>query len=150
MSVGPVDRDEATAEFFDAAARGVFLLRRCPAGHWSEPPAAQCTTCGSTALRWEAAAGGATLVSWAVTWAAAEPGPELAATVLVIAELDEGPWWWSQLTAADPAGLAVGDRLVISFAAEAGHEPVPVFLHKPQAHSMITDDLPAPGPANHP
>jgi uncharacterized protein len=157
MSVGPVDRDEATAEFFDAAAAGVFLLRRCPAGHWSEPPAAQCTTCGSTALRWEASAGGATLVSWAVTWAAREPdptgqdqagaaqpgaaqpgagqpgaaqpgaGPELAATVLVIAELDEGPWWWSQLTAADPAGLAVGDRLVISFAAIPGHEPVPVF-----------------------
>jgi uncharacterized protein len=142
MTVGPADRDEATAEFFDAAAAGVFLLRRCPDGHWSEPPAAQCTTCGATALRWEAAAGGATLVSWAVTWGAREPdpsgpdqagaaetgpGPEPAATVLVIAELDEGPWWWSQLTGADPAGLAAGDRLVITFAAGGEHEAVPVF-----------------------
>jgi uncharacterized OB-fold protein len=167
MSVGPVDRDEATAEFFDAAAAGVFLLRRCPAGHWSEPPAAQCTTCGSTALRWEAAAGGATLVSWAVTWAVREPGPaspdragaaqagaaqaeagqtgpgpELAATVLVIAELDEGPWWWSQLTAADPAALAVGDRLVISFAAEAGHEPVPVFHLAGRPPAVLTFPTP--------
>jgi uncharacterized OB-fold protein len=157
MSVGPVQRDDATAEFFDGAAAGRFLLRQCSDGHLSEPSATACTTCGRAELQWVPAAGGATLVSWAVTWAAAEadpagPGPELAATVLVIAELDEGPWWWSQLTAADPAGLAVGDRLVISFAAEPGHEPVPVFQHKhkPQPHSMITDDLPAPRPTNHP
>ncbi len=68
MSVGPVVRDEATAEFFDGTAAGQFLLRRCPAGHFSEPPAAQCTTCGATDLHWSPAGGGATLVSWAVTW----------------------------------------------------------------------------------
>ncbi len=127
MSVGPVDRDAATAEFFDGAAAGAFLLRRCPSGHYSEPPAARCTTCGSSNLRWAPAAGGASLVSWAVTWATAEPGAEVGATVLVIAELDEGPWWWSQLVDAD-AALRVGTRLVIGFArAEGEHEAVPVF-----------------------
>jgi uncharacterized protein len=158
VSVGPVDRDAATAAFFDAAAAGKFLLQQCPRGHYSEPPATQCTTCGSTALAFAPASGGASLVSWAVTWAAAEPDGESGApvvgppvvrppvvrppvvrppvvrptvvrpTVLVIAEFDEGPWWWSQLVDADPEELAVSARLVVGFAQpEAEHEPVPVF-----------------------
>jgi uncharacterized OB-fold protein len=146
--VGPVVRDEATAEFFDGTAAGQFLLRRCPAGHFSEPPAAQCTTCGATELRWMPAGGGATLVSWAVSWskpAAGEPGVR---TVLVIAELDEGPWWWGQLagTGASDGGpedeladgsdlgsgevrLTVGQALRIEFRrADGDHEAVPVFV----------------------
>jgi len=47
MTVGPVARDDATAEFFDGTAAGKLLLRRCDAGHFSEPAVAQCTTCGS-------------------------------------------------------------------------------------------------------
>jgi len=128
MTVGPVVRDSATAEFFDATAAGKFLLRRCPAGHFSEPPAAQCTTCASTSLSFEPAGGGATLVSWAVAWGKPAGDGEPSRTVLVIAELDEGPWWWSQLVDADPANLAVGQRLRIEFRrADAEHETVPVF-----------------------
>jgi uncharacterized OB-fold protein len=123
MTVGPVDRDDATAEFFDGTAAGRLLLRRCEQGHYSEPAAAQCTTCASLRLEWAAAAGGASLVSWTIT-----RQPDGAATVLVIAELDEGPWLWSQLVGADPAALAAGLRLAVSFArADAEHETVPVF-----------------------
>jgi uncharacterized protein len=125
MTVGPVDRDEATAEFFDAAADGRFLLRRCPDGHHSEPAAGQCTTCASTQLAWVAAEGRASLVSWAVTWSKPGPDGEQVATVLVIAEFDEGPWWWSRLEGADPARLAVGTRLKVAF--RDGGEAVPVF-----------------------
>jgi uncharacterized protein len=139
MTVGPVDRDDATAEFFDGTAAGRLLLRRCEHGHYSEPTVTQCTTCGSLELGWSPVGGGASLVSWAVTWSsglAGVPGVDLRAntanedvpTVLVIAELDEGPWWWSQLIAADPAELAVGTRLRIAFVRpEAEHEAVPVF-----------------------
>jgi len=123
MTVGPVDRDDATAEFFDGTAAGRLLLRRCEHGHHSEPAVTHCTTCGSRSLEWSPAAGGASLVSWAVSWS-----KEDEPTVLVIAELDEGPWWWSQLIAADPAALVVGARLRIAFARpEEGHEAVPVF-----------------------
>jgi uncharacterized OB-fold protein len=126
VTVGPVDRDEATAEFFDGAAAGQFLLRHCPDGHHSEPAAVQCTTCGSMQLRWVPASGGATLVSWAVTWDKPDPEAEPAAAVLVIAELDEGPWWWSRLVDAEPDSLTAGTRLAISFRA-GGSEQVPVF-----------------------
>jgi uncharacterized OB-fold protein len=128
MTVGPVERDEATAEFFDGTSAGEFLLRRCPAQHYSEPAVAQCTSCGRTDLQWVAAVGGATLISWAVTWAKAGPDAQPAPTVLVIAELDEGPWWWCQLVGADPAGLGIGERLTISFRrADSGQAAVPVF-----------------------
>ena len=123
MTVGPVDRDDATADFFAGTAAGRLLLRQCEHGHYSEPAVTQCTTCGSLRLDWAPAGGGASLVSWAVTWS-----QEDVPTVLVIAELDEGPWWWSQLTGADPAGLAVGTRLTVAFARPDGdHEAVPVF-----------------------
>jgi uncharacterized OB-fold protein len=128
MTVGPVARDAATAEFFDGTAAGKFLLLRCPAGHFSEPSAAQCTTCGSTSLLWEAARGGATLVSWAIARGRPAGDSEPQPTVLVIAELDEGPWWWSQLVDAEPENLAVGQRLRIEFRrAAVEHEAVPVF-----------------------
>jgi uncharacterized protein len=123
MTVGPVDRDDVTAEFFDGTAAGRLLLRRCEHGHYSESVVTQCTTCGSLQLDWAPAGGGASLVSWAITWSKDDES-----TVLVIAELDEGPWWWSQLTGADPAELAAGTRLRVAFARPDGdHEAVPVF-----------------------
>ena len=128
MTVGPVARDAATAEFFDGTAAGRFLLRRCPAGHFSEPQAAACTTCASTDVGWAAAAGGAMLVSWTVVWGRPAGDTEPERTILVIGELDEGPWWWSQLVDADAASLAVGQRLRIEFRRAADeHEAVPVF-----------------------
>jgi uncharacterized protein len=67
-------------------------------------------------------------VSWTVVWQRATGETEPNRTVLIIGELDEGPWWWSQLVGADPASLAVGRRLRVEFRrAAAEHEPVPVF-----------------------
>ena len=129
MTVGPVERDEVTAEFFDATAAGQFLLRRCPAGHFSEPAVAQCTTCGSADFAWAPAAGGATLVSWAVSHGGPAGDAASARTVLVIGELDEGPWWWAQLIGDEPAGLAAGQRLRLDFRrASDEFEAVPVFV----------------------
>ena len=65
--VGAVARDESTAEFFDAAAEGRFLISRCvPAGHANKPQAHLCSECGSQDLRIEPASGRARLVSWVV------------------------------------------------------------------------------------
>jgi uncharacterized OB-fold protein len=131
VSVGPIVRDDATAEFFDGTAAGRFLLRRCQSGHVSEPAAAQCTTCAATDLDWVPAGGGATLVSWAVSWSRPGAGEEPRKTVLVIGELDEGPWWWAQLDGhTDPeTALPPGRRLRIEFRrADPEHEAVPVFV----------------------
>ncbi len=127
MTVGPVRRDPETAEFFDAAARGVFLIRRCGrCGTATEPQSRTCPSCGSPDLRPQEASGGASVVSWTVAHGRPADGPAVR-TVLAIAELDEGPWWWSQVTDADPDTMHEGQRLLIDFARSGEHEAVPVF-----------------------
>ncbi len=128
MSVGPVVRDDVTANFFDGTGRGELLLARCPQGHFSEPAAEQCLTCGSPDVERTPAGGGARVVSWAVTRGRPrgdEPGKR---TVLVIGELDEGPWWWAQLLDADPDALKEGTLIRLDFQRfDDAHEAVPVF-----------------------
>ena len=66
MNLGLVARDDATAEFLDAAAHGEFLIQRCGAcGRHSGPQAQQCHACGATELSWVPASGRATIVTWA-------------------------------------------------------------------------------------
>lgn len=128
MSVGPLERDTDTAPFLDGTARGEFLLRRCPAGHWSEPSAATCTACGSVDLDWAASTGDARLVSWAVTHGRPDGDTPPAQRVLAVVELAEGPWWWTTLVDADPAALTPGTALRVDFARAAEqYEAVPVF-----------------------
>ena len=129
MAVGPVTRDAATAEFFDGAATGLFLLRHCTlCGALSAPQAAQCERCSATALDWRPASGDAILVSWTVSHGKPGPSGEADRTILAIAELAEGPWWWSQVVDADAARLAIGTPLRIRFQRHDDEsEPVPVF-----------------------
>jgi uncharacterized OB-fold protein len=125
--VKAVERDHSTAEFFDATARGVFPLRRCaPCGRFVRPQAHQCQECGGTDLEWVEASGAAKLVSWAVIPPRDEGAEPL---VVVIGELEEGPWWWSCLAGSpDPAELGEGRRLRVGFERPEGSEAVPVFL----------------------
>jgi uncharacterized protein len=124
MTVGPVTRDAATAEFFDGTAAGQFLLRHCLAcGAISAPQAAQCERCAATTLDWRPAVGDATLVSWTVTHRLTGERD-----VLCIAELAEGPWWWSRVEDAVPEDLRPGLPLRIEFRRHSGQEEaVPVF-----------------------
>jgi hypothetical protein len=62
-------------------------------------------------------------VSWAVTQNVGEERP----TVLAIAELEEGPWWWSQIADADPEALDVNMALHIEFDRSGDSESVPIF-----------------------
>jgi len=123
MLASPVSRDDATAEFFDGTARGEFLIQKCAVcGQHSAPQAEQCHNCGSTNLSYVPAGGDATVVSWVVAH-----GRD-ATRVLVIGQLAEGPWWWSQIAdAADDSGIAVGTPLRIAFESAEGSEIVPVF-----------------------
>jgi uncharacterized OB-fold protein len=129
MSLGLVARDDATAEFLDGAARGQFLIRQCAVcGRHSGPQAQQCHHCGSAELSWVPASGAATLVSWAIAYARPAADGTVATTVLAIAQLAEGPWWWSQITdASDPGALRPDQPLRIGFEQPEGSEPIPVF-----------------------
>lgn len=126
-----VVRDEASAEFFDAAARGELLVKRGPSGTVMAPEARTDPITGSSDLQHEIASGEGTLVSWAVVHRA--PLPALAASapyVSAIVELTEGPWLLVRLLVEDPARLHVGDPVRVRFerSGDDGEgEVIPVF-----------------------
>ena len=112
--------DEASEPFFEAAARGVLLLRRCPrCGEFAAPTSPTCGNCSAPATDWAPASGAATLVTWAVVRNA--PHPALADQVPYVSalvELAEGPWLPLRLVenADDPSELVPGMPLDIVFA----------------------------------
>ncbi len=126
---GPVDRDAATATFFDAAARKELVVRACRAGHLSPPEALSCTTCRDDVLTWSAPlSGDATLMTWIVVHArpgadGATPPPRIAAAV----ELAEGPWVTTGLVHVEPSTLHAGLPLRVHFIRPADSEAYPVF-----------------------
>ena len=111
-----VVRDEASASFFDAAARGELLVKRGPSGTVLAPETRTDPTTGSSDLQPYVASGEGTLVSWVVVHRA--PLPALAASVpyvSAIVELTEGPWLMVRLLAEDPARLSVGDPVRVRY-----------------------------------
>lgn len=128
-----VARDSGSAAFFDAAARGELLVQRCSTCGTVLPPEARtCLSCGGVELEPAVVSGLGRLVTWVVVTQA--PVPVLAGAVpyvTAVVELDEGPWLMVRLIDADPAGLAVDDRVRVDFVrsgtAEHTGEMLPVF-----------------------
>ncbi|GAB3310811.1 hypothetical protein EK0264_11145 [Epidermidibacterium keratini] len=116
-------RDDASAAFFDAAADGVLVLRRCESGHWNAPPAMTCSTCGSRNLEWAPASGDGAIVSYAVVH---RRGADTLPVAIV--ELAEGPWLRGQLQDIAPDELVEGLVVQVRFATPEGGEPIPYFV----------------------
>lgn len=126
--LGSVRADDQAAPFLDGAGRGEFMLRRCRncAAHGG-PQEEACPACGSVEVDWVAAGGGARLVSWSVVYGRDHDGTPSPRSIVAIAELDEGPWWWSQVVGAEPDQMHTGCRLTITFAESPSGYSLPVF-----------------------
>jgi uncharacterized OB-fold protein len=126
-----IERDEASAPYFDAARVGRLVVRRCAVcGRLFPPNQVECPD--GDALTWEPVAGTATLVTWAVD-DGTSTAPELAdaagdGEVIGIVELDEGLWLNTALPGVDPADLRDGLPMRVDFLPLGGGEPVPVFV----------------------
>jgi uncharacterized protein len=131
MSDFHIERDDASAPFFDAARDGRLLIRRCPTcGRLFPPQQHECPD--GSALEWVAAKGAATLVTWTVDHGAAI-SPQLtsatgAGEVIAIVELAEGPWLHTALPGVDPVALSAGMAMRVEFLPLGGGEPVPTFV----------------------
>ncbi|ROO87961.1 hypothetical protein EDD29_5610 [Actinocorallia herbida] len=128
MTVGIVHRDAQTAEFFDAAARGELLIRRCGAcGAFNAPQVLACEHCQSDRQAWAVAAGTGTVVSWTVVHGRARGDAPPSRTSVAIVELDEGPWLHARLTGLEPEAITAGLKVAVAFERPEGGEPVPTF-----------------------
>lgn len=130
VTVGVVQRDAASAGFFDGTAVGELRVKRCrECGHWSPPPVLYCPACASGDLAWTASRGVGVVVSWSVV----HPRRGLestAATVIAIVELEEGPWVFGQLVGVLTDGVCTGQPVTVEFQTPDGGEAVPVYrLH---------------------
>jgi uncharacterized OB-fold protein len=111
-----------TKPFWDAAAAGTLLLKRCEA--CAEPhyyPRAICPFCGSDRTTWIEASGRGTIYSYSVFRRA--PVPYAIAYVT----LEEGPTMMTNIVDGDLDAIRIGQRVRVRFTPTDGGPPVPMF-----------------------
>ena len=111
-----------TKAFWDGAAQGKLLLRKCRAcGEVHYYPRPLCPFCGSDATDWQAAAGTGTLYSYSVMRRAEVP------YAIAYVTLDEGPTMMTNLVDCDFDALRIGQKVKVVFTPTEGGPPVPTF-----------------------
>ncbi|MCC3778026.1 Zn-ribbon domain-containing OB-fold protein [Streptomyces sp. UNOB3_S3] len=124
--------DDFTRPYWDAAAEGRLLIRRCRAagcGRAHHYPREFCPYCWSADACWEEAGGGATLYTWSVVHRNDLPpfGSRLPYTAAVV-DLDEGPRMTTEVVDCPEEALRIGMRLWAAYRRLPGAGVVvPVF-----------------------
>jgi uncharacterized protein len=115
--------DAFTAPFWQAAAEGVLMIRRCKAcgeAHWYPRPF--CPHCSSGETGWVRASGAGTVYSYTITRKA---GP--VPYVLAYVTLEEGVTMLTNLVDAEIESLHIGQPVRVTFRQADGGGAVPVF-----------------------
>ncbi|MER5787807.1 Zn-ribbon domain-containing OB-fold protein [Streptomyces sp. NPDC001980] len=123
--------DAFTRPYWEAAAEGRLLLRRCGScGRAHHYPREFCPHCWSEDVSWERATGRATLYTWSVVHRNdLPPFGDRVPYVPAVVDLAEGPRMMTELVAADLRTLRAGLELEIAF-----REGAPVFRPAPAPH----------------
>lgn len=130
--------DAFTRPYWDAAAEGRLLIRRCAACGWAHHyPREFCPYCWSEDVAWEEASGAATLYTWSVVHRNDLPPFDARASyTAAVVDLAEGPRMMTELIGAGEDGPHVGMELRVAFrplnsdapgTAEGAATAVPVF-----------------------
>jgi uncharacterized OB-fold protein len=126
QAVTPVpapERDALNTPYWDHLAQGQLCYQQCNACSYAWLPArSECPGCLAADWRWQAAAGGAKLISWVVYHMAYHPAfaNRLPYAVAVV-ELDEGPRLISNVIGIEDAeSLKIDQRLVLVIEDESG------------------------------
>ena len=117
-----------TKPFFDAAAQGRLVIKRCSAcGQAHHYPRALCPFCGSDRTEWVPASGRGTIYSYSVMRRV--PAPYAIAYVT----LEEGVTMMSNIVDCDLERLRIGQAVKVTFKPTDGGPPVPMFTVDPPA-----------------
>jgi uncharacterized OB-fold protein len=109
--------------FWDAAAEGRFLIKRCTAcgkAHWY--PRTYCPFCASGETVWEPSPGEGVIYTYSVMYRS-PTGPYAIGYVT----LDEGPAVLTNFVDCGIEALKIGARVRVRFQPTEGGPPVPVF-----------------------
>ncbi len=125
MPAFAVSPDATSETFFEGAARGEFLIvQDTRTGGYHEPQFD--IAADPERYRYVRAAGTGTIVSWAVVHERTAEGDTVRRPVGIV-ELDEGPWWWTEIVGADPDADLVGRRVRVAFQTFDGGSAIPYF-----------------------
>jgi uncharacterized OB-fold protein len=118
--------DETSAPFFEGAARGELMLQRCGScGAFMWPVRPRCVECFSGDVTWAPASGQAEIYSVVVVHQR-YPGFEEPYVIATVETL-EGVRFNTSIVDADPAELAVGTPLEVTFERVSDDVVVPKF-----------------------
>jgi uncharacterized OB-fold protein len=109
--------------FWDAAAEGRFLIKRCTAcgkAHWY--PRSICPYCFSDRTVWEESPGEGVIYTYSVMYRS-PTGPYAIGYVT----LNEGPAVLTNFVDCDLKALAIGQKVKVRFQPTEGGSPAPVF-----------------------
>ena len=117
----PVANPE-TAAFWEAAARGELLIKKCLAcGEVHFYPRALCPFCFSDRTEWQAVSGRGTIYSFSIMRRAAAP------YVIAYVTLDEGVSLMTNIVDCDFAAIRIGQKVRVVWKPSDGGPPVPMF-----------------------
>ncbi|MEU0105003.1 Zn-ribbon domain-containing OB-fold protein [Streptomyces sp. NPDC006251] len=126
------ETDPFTRTYWDAAAEGRLLIRRCRAcGRAHHYPREFCPHCWSEDVTWETASGRATLYTWSVVHRNdLPPFTDRTPYVAAVVELAEGPRMMTEVVGAED-GLRAGDLSAGAELEVTFREGIPVFRTVP-------------------
>lgn len=134
--------DPFTRPYWDAAARGELLIRRCRAdgdgcGAAHHYPREFCPYCWSEDVVWERGSGHATLYTWSVVHLNdLPPFRDRLPYVAAVVDLAEGPRMMTEIIDCAAHGLRIGMPLRVAFRRAAGNDDAPVIpVFRPAADS---------------
>ncbi|WP_149179311.1 Zn-ribbon domain-containing OB-fold protein [Streptomyces sp. TRM49041] len=128
MDAATPDMDAFTRPYWDAAAEGHLLIRRCTTcGRAHHYPREFCPHCWSEAVHWERSTGHATLYTWSTVHRNDLP-PFTARTPYTpaVVDLAEGPRMMTEIVDCPTEHLRIGMPLEVTFRRDAT-ATVPVF-----------------------
>ncbi|MEU4091033.1 Zn-ribbon domain-containing OB-fold protein [Streptomyces sp. NPDC026673] len=136
---GLPETDAFTLPYWQAAAEGRLLIRRCLAhgcGAAHHYPREFCPYCWSEEVAWEEARGHAVLYTWSVVHSNdLRPFAGRVPYVAAVVDLDEGPRMMTEIVGCAHEALRVGMDLRVCFrpAAPGSALAIPVFRPRPDA-----------------
>jgi len=121
--------DPSTQPWWDAAAEGRLLIKRCAdcgAAHFYPRPF--CPLCWSPAVDWEEVSGRGRLYTWSVVRTNdLPPFDRRVPYVAAIVDLEEGPRMMTNIVDCQVEALQIGMAVEVIFRADAGGPALPYF-----------------------
>jgi uncharacterized OB-fold protein len=121
--------EDDTRPFWDAAAKGRLLVRRCRScGAVHHYPRTFCPGCWSDDVEWMEASGRATLYTWSTVFVNdLPPFNERLPYIAAVVDLEEGPRVMTTLVGCDGADLSIGMPVRVAFHPLDEHITAPYF-----------------------